>query len=58
MHAAVDGEVDFEIFHRRVNEFFDGGTEPVNFVYKKNVACVYIAEQSHDVACFDQCRAG
>ena len=34
----ADDEIDAKIFHRRIQNFLDGGLKAVNFVEKENFA--------------------
>lgn len=58
VHAAVDGKVNLEIFHRRVDELLDRGAEPVDLVDEQDIARADVAQQAHYVALFGQGRAG
>ncbi|GAG85426.1 unnamed protein product, partial [marine sediment metagenome] len=42
MQAAINGKIDPELFHRRINKFFDRRTEPVDLIDKEHVAGIYI----------------
>ena len=41
--------VNFIIFHRRIEDFFDSATETVNFIYKKDVAVLEISQNGGKV---------
>src|SRR5262249_38503441 len=48
--ALADDEVELEILHRRIKDFLDRGTEPVNLIDEENVARLEIGEQRRKIA--------
>ena len=48
--SLADDEIDAEIFHRRVQNFFDGGLEAVNFVEEENFAQFERSENGGEIA--------
>src|SRR5574341_931674 len=54
----VDHKVDFEIFHRRIQEFFDGWRESMNLIDEENVPLTQTGENTHQIAGSLQRRSG
>ena len=54
----TDDEVDAKIFHRRIENFFDGGLQTMNFVEEENLFSVERSENSGEVAFTFEQRAG
>ena len=38
VHAGIDGDIDFEVFHRAVDEFFNDDREAVDFIDEEDIA--------------------
>ncbi len=58
IRAAVDDEVDLEIFHRRIEILFDHRAEPVNLVDEQHVAGFEGGEDADQVLRFFERRPG
>ena len=56
--ALADDQVDAKIFHGRVEDFFHGGLQPMNFVEKEKILGVERSEHGGEVALFFEQRAG
>ena len=48
--AFADDNIEFVIFHRGVEDFFDGATEAVDFVDEEDVAFLEISENAGEIA--------
>src|SRR2546430_6752262 len=48
--SLADNEVDAKILHRRVQNFFDGGLEAMNFVEEENFAQFERGENGGEIA--------
>ena len=46
----ADDEIEFEILHRRVQNFFHRRVEPVNFVDEQNIAGLQVGQNRREVA--------
>ena len=49
VRAAIDDEVDLEIFHRRIEKLFDDAPEPVNLVDEQDVAVFERGEDADEI---------
>ena len=56
--AFADDEVELEILHRRIEDFFDRRVQPMDFIDKKYVALLKIGEQRRQVARLRDHRPG
>src|SRR5437762_2635691 len=57
-HAFVHDEIHAEVFHRRVEEFFDVGGQAVNLVNEQDVSFREVREDAHQVPGALERRAG
>ena len=48
--ALADDDVEFEVLHRRIEDFFDVGLKPMNLVDEENVADFEIRQNRREVA--------
>ncbi len=55
--ALVDGDVHFEIFHRRVKVLLDDGAQPVDLIDEQQVAETELGEDADQVRAFGEGRA-
>src|ERR1700690_769748 len=55
--AVADYQIDSKIFHGRIENFFERGLQPMNFVEEKKIALVERGEHGGEVALFLQQRA-
>ena len=57
VRSLVNDDVEFEIFHRRIQIFFDGLLQAMDFVNEQHVDLFEIGEQAGEVARFFNGRA-
>jgi hypothetical protein len=58
VRAAVDEEVDLEIFHGRIKIFFDDAAQPMDLVDEEDVARFERGEDAHEIFGLLERRAG
>ena len=51
-HALAENDVDPEVFHHRVDEFFDGGGEPMNFIDEEDGPFSGVGQERQHVLLF------
>lgn len=56
--ALTEDDIHAEVFHDRVEEFFDGAREAVDFVDEEDRAFGGVGEEGEDVGFFVECGAG
>ena len=56
--AAFYGDIDPEIFHGRIKEFFHRFRNAVHLVNKQDVSSLQVGQDGHKVSLFAQCRTG
>ena len=54
VHSGVEGDVDFEIFHGRVEIFLDDCGEAMNFIDEQNVTLGELGEDADEVGALGQ----
>jgi hypothetical protein len=58
VHAGIDDEVDFEIFHRGVDVFFDGDGKAVDFVDEQDIVGLEFGESADQIGPLGEGGAG
>src|SRR5271169_4215672 len=56
--ALADYQIDSKILHGRIENFFERGLQPMNFVEEKEIALVERSKHGGEVALFLEQRAG
>ena len=57
VRAAIDDEVDLEVFHRRIEKLFDDRAEPMDLVDEQHVAGFERGQDADEVLRFLERRA-
>ena len=56
--AFTDDQIELVVLHRRIENFLDGGAEPVNFVDEQDVPLFEVGQQGREIAGLGNHRAG